>query len=225
MCIYGYVRISRPTQDPQRQVRNILNHESKAKIFSEAYTGTTTNRPEWLRLLSKLQEGDTIVFDSVSRMSRNSEEGVDEYFKLFDMGINLIFLKERHIDTSVYRDSVSTQLALVNDDIANLYIEATNKAIKLLAQKQIVLAFEQSAKEVADLQQRTKEGLQTAKLNGKQVGRVAGSTVETQKSVAAKEIILKHSKDFGGTLNDSEVIQLCNISRNSYYKYKKELRA
>lgn len=225
MCIYGYVRISRPTQDPQRQVRNILNHEGKAKIFSEAYTGTTTNRPEWLRLLSKLQEGDTIVFDSVSRMSRNSEEGVDEYFKLFDMGINLIFLKERHIDTSVYRDSVSTQLALVNDDIANLYIEATNKAIKLLAQKQIVLAFEQAEKEVNDLQQRTKEGLQTAKLNGKQVGRVAGSTVETQKSVAAKEIILKHSKDFGGTLNDSEVIQLCNISRNSYYKYKKELRA
>ena len=225
MCIYGYVRISRPTQDPQRQVRNILNYESKAKIFSEAYTGTTTNRPEWLRLLSKLQEGDTIVFDSVSRMSRNSEEGVDEYFKLFDMGINLVFLKEPHIDTSVYRESISAQLDLVGDDVADCFIQATNQVLMILAKKQIVLAFEQSAKEVADLQQRTKEGLQTAKLNGKQVGRVAGSTVETQKSVAAKDIILKHSKDFGGTLNDSEVIQLCNISRNSYYKYIKELRA
>lgn len=225
MCIYGYARVSTPTQNIDRQIRNILDYDGKAKIFQESFTGTTQERPEWHKLLSRLKEGDTIIFDSVSRMSRNATEGIEEYFKLFDLGINLVFLKEPHIDTSVYRESISAQLDLVGDDVADCFIQATNQVLMILAKKQIVLAFEQSAKEVADLQQRTKEGLQTARLNGKRIGRQVGDTIETSKAKQAKEIILKHSKDFGGTLNDSEVIQLCNISRNSYYKYKKELRA
>ena len=39
-----------------------------------------------------------------------------------------------------------------------------------------------------------------------------------------KAIIKKHSKDFGGSLEDPDVIKLCGCSRNSYYKYKKELK-
>ncbi len=46
-----------------------------------------------------------------------------------------------------------------------------------------------------------------------------------QKSISAKKIILKHSKDFNGTLNDSECCKLVGISRNTFYKYKAELRA
>ena len=69
-----------------------------------------------------------------------------------------------------------------------------------LAKEQIKLAFEQSEKEVEDLHQRTKEGLVTAKLAGKQVGRQAGSKIQTKKSLAARNIIQRHSKDFHGTL-------------------------
>ena len=39
------------------------------------------------------------------------------------------------------------------------------------------------------------------------------------------EIIKKHSKDFGGSLEDPDVIKLCGCSRNSYYKYKKEAKS
>ena len=39
-----------------------------------------------------------------------------------------------------------------------------------------------------------------------------------------KELIKKHSKDFGGSLCDAEVIKIAGISRNSYYKYKRELK-
>ena len=74
-----------------------------------------------------------------------------------------------------------------------------------------------------DLRQRTKEGMETARLNGKQIGQVKGTKLTTKKSIEAKEIILKHSKDFNGTLSDVDVMKLCGISRNSYYKYKKEL--
>lgn len=51
-----------------------------------------------------------------------------------------------------------------------------------------------------------------------------GVKLTTKKSIAAKEIILKHSKDFNGALGDMEVMKLCGLARNTYYKYKKEMR-
>lgn len=74
------------------------------------------------------------------------------------------------------------------------------------------------------MHQRTKEGIETARLNGKQIGRATGTKVSTKKSVETKALILKHSKDFNGTLDDTDVIKLTGVSRKSYYKYKRELR-
>ena len=50
-----------------------------AHIVQEAYTGTSILRPEWSKLYRVLKDGDTVVFDSVSRMSRNAEEGFSLY--------------------------------------------------------------------------------------------------------------------------------------------------
>ena len=223
--IYGYARISRPTQNFERQIRNISEYEPRAKIITEAYTGTTQERPEWCRLLKRLKPDDTIVFDSVSRMSRNAEEGIEEYERLYDEGINLVFLKEHQIDTQTYRSAIHQQLEMTGNEIADEFIKAINNVLMILARKQIYLSFEQAQKEVDNLHKRTSEGIKTAKLRGKQVGRPVGAVIKSKKSLSAKQIILQHSKDFGGTLNDPEVIKLIgNISRNTYYKYKKELK-
>ena len=223
--IYGYARISRPTQNIERQIRNITEYEPKAKIITEAYTGTTQERPEWCRLLKRLKPDDTIIFDSVSRMSRNAEEGIEEYERLYNEGINLVFLKEHQIDTQTYRGAIHQQIEMTGNEIADEFIKAINNVLMILARKQIYLSFKQAQKEVDDLHKRTSEGIKTAKLKGKQVGRPVGVSIVSQKSVTAKQIILQHSKDFGGTLNDPEVIKLIgNISRNTYYKYKKELK-
>ena len=40
-----------------------------------------------------------------------------------------------------------------------------------------------------------------------------------------KAIIQKHSKGFGGSLEDPDVIELCGCSRSSYYKYKREIKS
>ena len=223
---YGYCRISRQTQNIERQARNITEYDSKAKLIKEAYTGTTQERPAWLKLRRCLKPGDTVIFDSVSRMSRNAAEGFKEYQELFDAGINLIFLKERHIDTETYKTALQSGIDMTGNQIADIYIEATNRVLMILARQQIELAFLQAEKEVQDLHARTAEGMKTAKLSGKQIGRPAGAVVVTKKSVHAKAVIKQHSRDFGGTLNDADVIKLIgNISRNSYYKYKAELRA
>ena len=93
-----------------------------------------------------------------------------------------------------------------------------------LAEEQIKSAFAQSEKEVQDLHARISQGMRESKRNGKQIGLERGTVLTTEKSIKCKEIIKKHAADFGGTLSDKEVMTLCQISRNSYYKYKRELK-
>ena len=94
-----------------------------------------------------------------------------------------------------------------------------------LAKEQIRLAFEQAQDEVDHLHQRTKEGIEAARLHGKQIGQKPGAKLTTKKSLAAKEIIKKHNKDFGGSLSNEETWKLAGISKMTFYKYKNELLA
>lgn len=223
--IYGYARISRPSQNIQRQIRNVHKYEPTAVIIEEAYTGTTQSRPKWQRLLNNLEKGDTIIFDSVSRMSRNADEGFSEYQALYDEGINLIFLNEPHINTSVYRQSLKNSIELTGNQIVDEYLAATNRVLMLLAKEQIRIAFQQSEKEVADLRERTKGGIATARINGKQIGQRKGAKLNVKKSLPAKEVIKKYAKTFGGSLSNDEVLKLAGISHATFYKYRRELLA
>lgn len=230
MSVYGYARVSTQRQKLDRQITNILSAYPKAIMKTEHFTGTTTARPQWEQLKKMLREGDTVVFDSVSRMSRNAEEGFADYEMLFRMGVNLVFIKEPHINTELYKQSmakafdikVSTGNEAVDEYFAG-NMELVNRLLMKLAQQQIRLAFEQSEKEVTDLHQRISEGMREGKAKGSQIGLVKGTNLITKKSVECKKIIQTHCKSFGGSLSDDEVIKLCGCSRNSFYKYKREL--
>lgn len=222
MSIYGYCRISTPQQNIERQERNIKAAYPDAVLVSEAYTGTKIERPKWSRLLARVVKGDTIVFDSVSRMSRDAVDGYAAYEDLYSRGVTLVFLKEPHINTDTYRAAMSVSLPKTDTKV-DILLDAVEQFMLALAKEQIQLAFDQSEKEVKDLHQRTSEGIKTAKLNGKQIGQPKGAKLTTKKSIAAKHIIKQHAKEFGGSLSDPEVIKLAGISRNSYYKYKREL--
>lgn len=223
MCIYGYARISRAKQSIERQIRNIKSSYPTAIIIEEVFTRTSLNRKEWQKLFNKVKAGDTIVFDSVSRMSGNAEEGFNAYQELYNKDVELVFLKEPHINTATYKKALENNIELTGTSV-DYILEGVNKYLMALAKEQIILAFEQSEKEVSDLHQRTKEGIETARLNGKQIGQPKGTKLTTKKSLAAKEVIKKHSKDFNGTLSDDDCMKLAGISRNSYYKYKRELK-
>ena len=221
--IYGYCRISTNTQNIERQHRNIKRLYPKAIIVNEIFTGTKIHgRTKWNELCKKVKKGDTIVFDSVSRMSRSADEGFKLYEELYNKGVELVFIKEQHINTSTYKKALTNNIQMTNTNV-DFILEGINKYLMSLAKEQIRLAFEQSEKEVKDLQQRTKEGIETARLNGKQIGLEKGTKLTTKKSIEAKEKIQKYSKDFKGTLKDTDVIKLIGVSRNSYYKYKREL--
>ena len=221
---YGYCRISRKEQSIDRQLRNILAEYSDAIIVQEAFTGTKVEgRKEFEKLIKTVKQGDMIVFDSVSRMSRNAEEGIELYEQLYNKGIHLVFLKEHYIDTATYEKVLSEGVPMTGTSV-DIILAAINEYLKVLRREQIIAAFAQAQKEVDDLHQRTREGIETARLNGKQIGQPKGAKLTTKKSIAAKEIIRKHSRDFNGSLTDAEVMQLTGLARNTFYRYKKELR-
>ena len=229
--IYGYCRVSTKHQRITRQITNIQEVYPSATIIKEFYTGTTQSRPLWDKLMKQIHPGDTIVFDSVSRMSRNATEGFKDYKALFEAGVRLVFLNEPLINTSVF-DSTKNNLLEISvqtgnaavDDYFKGNISLINNLLMSLAEEQIKSAFEQSEKEVQDLHTRISQGMRESKRSGKKIGLEKGTTLTTEKSIRCKEIIKKHATDFGGTLSDKEVMMLCKISRNSYYKYKRELK-
>ena len=222
--IYGYCRVSTQSQNIERQVRNILAAFPDAEIIREVFTGTTfQGRDKLEKLLKKIRRDDTIIFDSVSRMSRSAEEGFALYESLYSKGVHLVFLKEPHINTDTYRKALASKVGLTGDKV-DFILEGVNRYLMELAKEQIRLAFEQSEKEVDDLRQRTKEGMETAKFNGKQIGQIPGRKLHVKKAEVAKKIIKKHSKDFGGHCSDKEVMELSKVSANTYYKYKAELK-
>ena len=230
--IYGYARISTPQQSIQRQIRNILEQYPDARIFEEVFTGTKfQGRKELDKLLKLVKADDTIVFDSVSRMSRSADEGAALYEELFQKGVRLVFLKESYVNTDTYKKTLENQIQVkldtgntATDNLMNTIIEALNRYTMELAKEQVKLAFAQAQKEVDDLHQRTKEGIHTARLEGKQIGGVKGVKLNVKKASPAKELIRKHNKDFGGSLNDADTMKLVGVARNTYYKYKKEVK-
>lgn len=229
--IYGYCRVSTKHQRITRQVTNITELYPEATLIKEFYTGTTQNRPLWDKLMKQIHSGDTIVFDSVSRMSRNADEGFKDYKTLYEAGISLVFLNEPLINTSIF-DSTKNNLLEISVTTGNIAVDdyfkgnitLINNFLMSLAEEQIKTAFIQSEKEVTDLHTRISQGMRESKKNGNRIGLEKGTTLVTEKSIKSKEIIKKHAVDFGGTLSDKEVMTLCKISRNSFYKYKKELK-
>lgn len=252
MCkVYGYCRISTSKQSIERQIRNIKEAYPDAIIIEEVYTGTKTDgREKFEKLCKQVKQGDTIIFDSVSRMSRNAVEGFALYQDFFNRDIELVFLKEQQINTATYKEAANKQIETIStgdeatDELTSAIMAAINKYMMRLAEKQIKIAFEQAEKEVADLHQRTREGIETARLAGKQIGKAKGQAQTMRKEAPIKALIKKHSKDFDGALADDEVIALIKgstftikgkngtevvkpigtIARNTYYKYKREIK-
>ena len=151
-------------------------------------------------------------------------------------------MKEPQINTATYKGAMETAVPMT-DTAVDCILEGVNRYLLVLAKEQIRLAFVQSEKEVEDLHQRVREGIVTAKLNGKQIGQKEGAKFNIRKAAPIKEIIRCKSKSFNGTNSDDEVMAIlastviefmdaagkpkkvsAKIARNTYYQYKNQLR-
>lgn len=244
--IYGYARVSTPKQKLARQVDNIKRLYPEAEIITDEWTGTVIDRPGWKSLEKKLAPGDTVIFDEVSRMARDAEQGVKTYKKLYDAGIELKFLKQPHVDSAVYRRAQTRRIdafdnVTLESKAFETYVkgqgELLNGLLLNLAWEQIELAFKAAEQEAEFLRRRTKEGVHKAleryereEAEGRpheknKPGNGNRPTWTGKKSVDGKKKILAWSRDFNGSMTDAEVMKAIPLARNTFYKYKRELMA
>lgn len=270
---YGYVRVSTMEQNIERQIKNIKAQYPDAIIIQDEYTGTKMDRPSWSKLYPKLKKGDLVVFDSVSRMSRDAQEGFEVYQDLYERGCDLVFLKESYINTASYREALKGAIKVDvksgdqdTDDLISGIMTALNKFMLAKVKADIKKAFDQAEKEVMDLRQRVSEGMAVTVENNerlilkygseeearkspewREIGRSKGDKLHIKKAEPIKELIRKYSRDFEGSLSDMELLGVLStktvkiptrkrsgkveereisakISRNTLYKYKKQMR-
>lgn len=134
---YGYCRTSKPKQSIERQIRNIKAAFPDAVIVQEVFTRTRLDRPEWLKLMRRIQPGDKIIFDSVSRMSGDAKEGFAAYEELYQKGVNLVFLKEPHINTETYKKALENNIQLTGSNV-DYILEGVNRYLLELARSRSV---------------------------------------------------------------------------------------
>ena len=96
---YGYARVSTQAQDLSNQVE-ILEEQGCNKIFQEKFTGTTTNRPVFDKLLNKVTKGDEIVIVKLDRFARNTQEALNTMSYLKEKGVKLTSLDIGTIDST-----------------------------------------------------------------------------------------------------------------------------
>ena len=219
MKIFGYCRVSTAKQSLQRQIDNIKEIYPDAIILTEEYTGKTIERPKYILLKQIINSGDKIVFDSVSRMSRNAEEGYGDYMAFWENGVILEFLNEPHLNTEFF----TKQLDMMNFNLKvgetfEPLIQGIKETLKNIISGQIKIGFEQSEKEVTDLSKRTKEALAVLKKNGKRLGRPERRIPETIKKDIIENYILSRKK------KGKDFMEVYKISKPTFYIWLREIK-
>lgn len=230
MSVYGYVRVSTVQQKAQRQIDNIRGFDPHVIIYIEKQSGKDIeNRAIFRKLLDKVKPGDTIIFDEVSRMSRNADEGYNLYMQLMEQKISLVFLKERHIDTEEYTRRTQNHLARLSsndtkmDALINGILDLVENFERENLKDNIRLAFDRAEQERLFLIQRVTEGKARS---DRHQGRPQGSpNRESEKADHIRKVIREQSRNFEGRFSDAKIMReyLPGIARNTYYKYKREL--
>ncbi|MDD3231038.1 MAG: recombinase family protein [Oscillospiraceae bacterium] len=148
----GYARVSTQEQNLDRQLDN-LKAQGCEPIYQDKITGTKASRPALDQMMQALREGDTLVIDSFSRLSRSTKDLLDMVERLQAMGVQLVSLKEK-LDTTT----------------------ATGKMMLTM-----LSALSQFERDI--IAERTKEGLKAAKARGRNGGRPKADEAKVQRAL------------------------------------------
>ena len=91
--VYGYARVSTKKQAKDGNSLEAQEAALKAagaeKVYSDAFTGTTANRPQLECLMSVLQQGDTLIVTKLDRIARSTMQGLQLIQELVGKGVTV----------------------------------------------------------------------------------------------------------------------------------------
>ena len=151
MNIYGYIRVSSTDQKEDRQLLALKELDvPNMRIYLDKQSGKDFQRPQYKKMLKKIQRGDLLYILSIDRLGRNYEE-VQKQWRILtkEIGADVCVLDTPALDTRRARDLIET---LISDVILQ------------------VLSFGAQV-EREHIRQRQEEGIRAAKLRGVKFGR------------------------------------------------------
>ncbi|GGM34474.1 resolvase [Paraliobacillus quinghaiensis] len=203
---FAYIRVSSKEQNEARQVNTMQDlgvHERD--IFTDKLSGKNTDRPQYQALKAVLREGDTVIFDSITRMSRNMNDIKAEYKYFIDNGISLQFVHEPMLNTH------ATAGVTKNEDVLQRAI--SDIILTLLS------AF--AEKERTDIRERQAEGIAAAKRKGKRLGHPT-LTYYTL-TLNQKELFNEQYKRWkGGKQTATRTMDNVGMKKTTFYKVVSE---
>lgn len=130
---YGYARVSTTGQDLETQIQ-ILKSEYCDEIFSEKISARTDNRPEFYKVLHKLEKNDTLVVTKLDRFARSTKEALTVIEELFTKGIRIHILNIGIIEDTPTGRLIFTVFSAFADFERDLIVERTQEG-KAIAKK------------------------------------------------------------------------------------------
>jgi DNA invertase Pin-like site-specific DNA recombinase len=132
---YGYGRVSTVGQDLQAQI-NVLEREGCDKIYSEKFTGTKADRPQFQALLSQLTEGDTLVVTKLDRFARSTAEALGIVKELFERGVKVHVLNMGLIENTPTGRLIFTVMSGFAEFERDLIVERTQEGKAIARQRE-----------------------------------------------------------------------------------------
>lgn len=194
--IYGYVRVSTQEQNEDRQL--IALHDVgvlQKNIYMDKQSGKDFNRPQYKKLLKKINPGDLLYIKSIDRLGRNYAEIQDQWRTLTkEIGIDICVIDMPLLDTRACKDLMGTF-------IADLVL-------------QILSFVAQSERE--NIKKRQAEGIAAAKAKGVHMGRPVKTAPDN-----FSELIKQWEKK---EISMEQVLSQCEMSEATFYRRLREYR-
>ncbi|PGV79299.1 recombinase family protein [Bacillus cereus] len=189
---FGYVHVSSKDQNEERQIVNLRNIGiDERDIFIDKQSGKTMDRENYQYMKKYARTGDTIVFDSLTRLGRTMIDILEEFRYYEEHKINLQFLKEPFINVTYNGDAT-------NDVIQSAIQKATATILSAFAEKERV-----------DTKKRQAEGIAVAQAQGKHLGR--------PRTEITQEFIVAYNEWKDGRITATAAMKKSNISSSSTF--------
>ena len=193
---YGYARVSSKEQNLNRQIDALTEFGlSPRRIYSDKASGKDFNRPQYRRLLRRIEHGDTIVIKSIDRLGRNYEEIIQEWRRITKTkGVYIVVLDMPLLDTRDRPDNVTGVF------IADIVLQLLSYVAQV---------------ERENIRQRQAEGIAAAKARGVKFGRPA-----IERPGNFDEVIALFRQK---TITRKKASEMLRVSPSTFDKWRREL--
>ena len=133
---YGYVRISSRDQNDARQIKAMKDHKIK-HVYKDKMSGKDFNRPQYKKLIKKLQENDILYILSIDRLGRNYEEILEQWrYITKDIKANIVVLDMPLLDTRMTKNTLLS--TFISDMVLQIlsYVAQTERELILTRQRE-----------------------------------------------------------------------------------------